>query len=40
MTGASFPACGAMGASSLMIADMVVIAPPRCSYGPRPSTAA
>ena len=31
---------GATGASSLMIADIVVMAPPRCSYGPRPSTAA
>ena len=40
MTCASRPAWAAIGASSLMMADMVVIAPPRCSYGPRPSTAA
>ena len=36
ISGASWPACGATGASSLMMADIVVIAPPRCSYGPRP----
>ncbi len=40
MSGASRPAWGATGASSLMMADIVVMAPPRCSNGPRPSTAA
>ena len=40
MTGPSAPAVGASGASSLMMADMVVIAPPRFSKGPCPSTAA
>ena len=40
ITGASRPAWAATGASSLMMADIVVMAPPRCSYGPRPSTAA
>ena len=40
MTGPSAPAVGASGASSLMMADMVVIAPPRFSKGPWPSTAA
>ena len=40
MTGPSAPAVGASGASSLMMADMVVIAPPSFSKGPWPSTAA
>ncbi len=40
MTGPSAPAAVACGASSLMMADMVVIAPPRRSNGPCPSTAA
>ena len=40
MTGPSAPAAGASGASSLMMADMVVTAPPRFSNGPCPSTAA
>ena len=40
ITGPSAPAVGAGGASSLMMADMVVIAPPRFSNGPCPSTAA
>ena len=40
ITGPSAPASGASGASSLMMADMVVIAPPRFSKGPCPSTAA
>ncbi len=40
ISGASRPELDATGASSLMIADIVVIAPPRCSYGPLPSTAA
>ncbi len=40
ISGASRAADGATGASSLMMADIVVMAPPRCSYGPLPSTAA
>ena len=40
MTGPSAPAVGASGAFSLMMADIVVIAPPRRSKGPCPSTAA
>ncbi len=40
ITGLSGPAVGASGASSWMMADMVVIALPRRSNGPCPSTAA
>jgi hypothetical protein len=40
ITGPSAPAVGVSGASSLMMADIVVIAPPRFSNGPCPSIAA